>query len=146
MLYIITTCVLTSYHGNMTFAVIVAQVLAIIYLAVGLRVFIQNDFYGNLVKEIEKSDTLTLLFGILAIVIWFVLLVNPSIGYQDWTLLLTIVGMIALLKGFSLILFPSEFMKMFQPMYTKANANRVGVMCVILAVVFGYFGLMPFFG
>ena len=128
------------------FPYIVAQIFALVYLAIGLRLLIQSDFYVKLLKNMESNEWVSLLYGILGIVLGFVLLAHPDLGFNDWTVLLTIVGFIALLKGFAYLLFPAKMMKVISPLVTKNSSNFMGLICLGLAILFGFFGFSIFVG
>ena len=110
------------------------QVLGIVYLAVGIGMLINPDFYKKLMSEFSENPPSMYLSGLAAIVIGYLLVTYHNIWPNDWPVIITIFGWVALIKGLFLLLLPRVSIKIssfFQIQMTKL----LTVWAVIIAVV-----------
>lgn len=124
----------------MSFAHSVAQVMAIVYISVAISAITGAIDYNKLFKEITNSPAITYLSGLAAVIIGYVIIYHHNVWVKDWTVLITLVGWIALVKGVMFIAFP-QLLKHFEFMVKKKSA-LVPALCIVLGVVFAYFGFM----
>lgn len=121
----------------------VAQLLAVVYIVVGLGLVLNTGHYQKVFGEFFKSSASTYLGGILALVAGFLLISYHNIWEQSWVVLITIIGWAALLKGFMLLVFPNAFISFSKAMFKTKHAYVViGIFAIIFGLVLGYFGFM----
>jgi uncharacterized protein YjeT (DUF2065 family) len=87
------------------------QILGIIYLAVGIGIIINPDFYKKLIKDFTEHPPAIYLGGLAAMVIGFLLISFHNIWVKDWAVIITILGWAALIKGLFLIILPKVSIK-----------------------------------
>ena len=120
------------------------QVLGIVYLAVGIGMLINPDFYKKLMSEFSENPPSMYLSGLAAIVIGYLLVTYHNIWPNDWPVIITIFGWVALIKGLFLLLLPRVSIKIssfFQIQMTKL----LTVWAVIIAVVGALLTWLGFF-
>lgn len=115
----------------------VFQAACIVYLAAGVGALLGNMKFESLVKDFEKSPGLTYLAGFITVIIGLLIVGQHNVWQKDWTVLVTIIGWAALIKGVFLIAFPNQ-LSMFNGLYKKNS--MWGVLLIILGVLFGYLG------
>ncbi len=123
----------------MVLSVLVAKMLAIFYLSAGVAALGGKVNFGKIVGDFEKSSALIFITGFISIVVGMLLVTYHNIWVKDWTVLITIVGWAALVKGVLFIAFPG-FISCFKGIYK--NTRIWGVIIFIIGLMFGYFGFV----
>lgn len=122
----------------MALSILVAKIMAVIYLSVGVAALRGMNF-GKMIDDFEKSAALTYIAAVISIVLGMLLVTYHNIWVQDWPVLVTVVGWAALIKGVLLIVLP-EFMSYFKGWYK--NTQMWGILLLIIGAVYGYFGFV----
>ena len=122
------------------------QVLGIVYLAVGIGMLINPDFYKKLMSEFSENPPSMYLSGLAALVIGYLLVRFHNIWPSDWPVIITIFGWVALIKGLFLLLLPRvsiKISKFFERQMTKFLAVWAIVMAIVGALLtwLGFFAL-----
>jgi uncharacterized protein YjeT (DUF2065 family) len=122
------------------------QVLGIVYLAVGIGMLINPDFYKKLMSEFSENPPSMYLSGLAALVIGYLLVRFHNIWPSDWPVIITIFGWVALIKGLFLLLLPKvsiKISKFFERQMTKFLAVWAIVMAIVGALLawLGFFAL-----
>jgi hypothetical protein len=110
----------------------------VVYVTAGLGMLINGKYFKNAIDNMIKSSGLVLIGGVMALVVGFLIVNSHNVWVKDWTVLVTILGWLALVKGVALFLIPQPFMK-FAKLFT-AKVWLFGIFALILGGVFGYFG------
>ena len=126
----------------MDLSTFVAQVLAVVYLSVGVGMLLDKAYYKKLFSEVFSDHLGMYLGGIMALVAGVALVSYHNVWSQDWTVLVTIIGWLALIKGVMLLAFPSVFMKQFKGFAKTKYLHTMSFVVLALGLVFGYFGFM----
>ena len=87
------------------------QLLGIIYLAVGIGILINPDFYKKLIKDFTENPPAIYLGGLVSLAIGFLLVSFHNIWVRDWSVIITIIGWAALIKGLFLLILPKMAIK-----------------------------------
>ena len=83
-----------------------------------------------------------ILCGFIAIIIGFLIIGNHNIWEKNWTVMVTIIGWIALFEGILLLIFP-KYILIFKPIMTPKNINIIIIpIAFIVGLVFAYFGFI----
>ena len=123
----------------MELSIFLANIIAIVYLAAGVGVLSSKISLAKVVDDFEKSPGLTMLAGMFGVIIGMLLVEYHNFWVKDWTVLITIIGWLALLKGIMLIAFP-QMISEFKPWYK--NSQGWGILMLVVGLVFGYFGFI----
>lgn len=116
----------------------IAQLLAVVYLAVGLGLLLSGDYYKKAMAEMVKSHATMYLGGVMALLAGF-LIVSFHNVWEGWPILVTLIGWLALVKGLVLLIFP-EWMMDWSSKWVNKNWAWYAWVPLVLGALFGYFG------
>ena len=123
----------------MELSIFVAKTFAIIYFAAGIGAVTGGLKLEKIVKEFEKSTISAYMAGLFAVIIGMLLIEHHNIWVKNWTVLITLIGWIALLKGVFFIAFPKSI-SYFKNCYKN---NRLwGLLMISISILFGYLGFI----
>jgi len=113
-------------------------------LLVGLGMFFRKKTYIKLMEDFAKDSALALYGGFFALAIGITIVLLHNVWQLNWTVVITLLGWAAIIKGAWLILFP-DAIEGFVEAYTK-NENLMTVHSIAALIIgagltyFGYFG------
>ena len=119
-----------------------AKLIAVVYLAVGLGMLINFKYYQKVIKGALKNPLLALYGGMAALAMGFLLVSYHNIWVANWTVIITVLGWAALVKGLLLILIPGPFMK-FAKVFLKWMWFTP-LFALVLGLVLGYYGFFVY--
>jgi hypothetical protein len=126
----------------MNTALLVAQILGPIYLVIAIGMMLNKGHYNNMFREFIKNDAFLYLGGIIALAVGLLIVQAHNYWVKDWTVLVTLIGWIATIKGVWLLAFP-ELAKKQTKAWMKGNMMQVAsIVAFGLGVVFVYFGYL----
>lgn len=82
------------------------QVLGLLFFASGLGLLINPGFGKKLLENLTDYPMFTYLSSLIVLVAGFYLVSFFNVWAWDWTLLLTLTGWAALIKGVTMLIFP----------------------------------------
>ncbi len=127
----------------MTTSIFIAKLFAITYLAIGLGILFNPKYYYKVMKEMVKDKGTMYLGGIMALIAGFLIVNYHNVWESSWTILITIFGCLALLKGVFLLVFPEWFMDFSYSILKKEKILPfIGFFVLVIGGVFGYFGFL----
>ena len=126
----------------MNLSVFVAQVAAIVYLSVGVGMFLDRKYYAKFFENMFKDTTAMYIGGFMALIAGFTLVTFHNDWVKSWEVLVTILGWLALVKGVMLLAFPSTILDMTKSWFNNKNLGTYAVVVIFLGLVFGYFGFV----
>lgn len=97
----------------MELSVLIAKLYGTVAIAMGLGMIFNAKYYQEAFGEMTKNKTYIFLGGIAALVIGLLIVVHHNIWEASWVVLITLIGWIAVIKGFALLVFP-KFAKYFE--------------------------------
>ena len=119
----------------------IAKIVALIYLSVSLGFFFSGKYYKReLVKMLDNAG-LMYLGGVMALMIGFIIISVHNTWVKNWTVLVTRIGWLSLVKGVWLLVFPGTS-AWFKPMFKADRMAIFGIVTLALGLVFGYFGFL----
>lgn len=124
----------------MEISVLIAKILSVVYLSFAWGLLFSKEYYKKELSKLVDNSAYLILGGFLAIVFGFLTLEFHDFWNGDWTVVITIFGWIALIKGIVLIAFPQMFSNYKNTISNKENQKYLIVIMLILGVFFGYFG------
>ncbi|MCK5611529.1 hypothetical protein KAR91_57190 [Candidatus Pacearchaeota archaeon] len=124
----------------MATSIFIAKLFAVVYLFIGLGMLMSSKHYKNMLLEMMKDSSMFYFGGILATIAGF-LIVNAHNVWTGWPILISVIGWLALLKGFMLLVFPEHF-KFWGKLFKKWNMSTLGVFVIAMGFLFGYFGFL----
>ena len=122
-------------------SVFIARIFGLCYLILGAGFVFNRKAFVRVMEDFCKNAALLFYGGLLALVIGVVIILTHNVWVANWTVIITIIGWIALIKGIWIIVFPNTVSKFMQA-YQK-NENLLMVHSIV-ALIFG--AVLTFFG
>ena len=126
----------------MDLSTFLAQLFAVAYLSIGVGMLLDKAFYRHMLDEVYKDHLGMYLGGILALVAGFSIVSTHNLWVKDWTVLVTIIGWLALVKGVGLLAFPTKFMHPWKHVMASKRLTTISGIVIVLGLVFGYYGFV----
>jgi len=121
-------------------AVLISKIIGVIYLSFGIGMLFNKEYYMKVFEYLLESTTYFIFGGFLAIVFGLLILEYHNIWSNNWTVIITILGWAALIKGVLLLAFPKSF-NSFKPLFkSKGFIGFLTVFVILFGCVFSYFG------
>lgn len=121
-------------------SILIAKIISLLYLSFGIGLIINPDFYKKGIENILESAGYMILGGLLAIIGGVLIIEYHNNWVKNWTVVITIIGWIALIKGVLLLSFP-KFMVFFKPMFQHEDLYKyLAPLVILFGLVFAYFG------
>ena len=112
------------------------QLFGIAYLVMGIGGVIKRDAYIKLMDDFSKSMGLLFVTGLLTITVGFIMVTFHNVWVMGWTVIITIFGWIALIKGIVILMFPGFYFRIFDSMKKRKMMMRIYPIFVLLIGVF----------
>ena len=117
------------------------QILGLAYLAIGLGMLVSPRFYKEMLKKMIDNEAVLFVTGLLVFVIGYFLVAYHNIWIGGWTIIITIFGWLALLKGLMMIVIPEKSIKLYNSIKISGRQLSVyGVIVFVLGIIFTYLG------
>jgi len=122
-------------------SVFIAKIFGLCYLTLGIGFLLNRKAFQQVMADFCKNAALLLYGGLFALVIGIVIILKHNVWASDWTVIVTVVGWIALIKGIWIILFPQRVSKFMQVYQENENLLKFqGIFVLIFGAVLTYFG------
>jgi hypothetical protein len=123
----------------MELSLLVARILALTYISAGIAALSGKITFGKIVEDFERSQGLTFVTGFITLIFGMVLVTYHNLWVKDWTVLITLIGWISVLKGVMLTAFPQVILY-FKGLYK--NTRAWGIFMIVFGLLFGYLGFI----
>lgn len=128
----------------MELSILIARIISIIYLSAALGAWFNADRYRRVSDDIFLNAGLSYLTGFWALVIGFLMVHYHNAWVNNWTVLITITGWLALVKGIVIIVFPQFAHRLSESLFTGLGMRIFPLAGILMGLLFGYFGfVMP---
>lgn len=121
---------------------LIAKIIGVVYLSFGIGLLFNKQFYKNEIPKLLANTAYLILGGFFAILIGALIIENHNYWVKNWTIIITIIGWIALVKGIVLIAFPTK-MLFYKPLFESDFFFKILGPCVVifglLLLYFGFF-------
>jgi len=124
----------------MELSILIAKITAVIYLSASLGGFFSRDYYRRLADDMYKNAALTYMMGFMAVIVGFLIVHYHNLWVRDWTVLITIIGWLSLIKGIIIIVFPKFIHRLSGLFLTEKTLKIYPYVTLFLGLLFGYFG------
>ncbi|MBD3264080.1 MAG: hypothetical protein GF375_03140 [Candidatus Omnitrophica bacterium] len=129
----------------MTPSIFLAKIIGPVALVVGVGLLFNLKTYQLLMDDFIKSPALIYLGGVVALFFGVWVLVFHNIWIANWSIVITIIGWLGLLKGTWLLIFPRTVRKILQ-VYQRnkgllAFHSVVAIFIGVILTFFGYFAI-----
>ena len=123
----------------------IAQIVGLFFGLNAVGVLVNTAFYRRMVEEFIESPALCYLGGILALFFGLFILNFNNAWTADWTVIITIIGWLSVVKGVLLIVFPNVYLNFSNWMRMgDAMMRYIGIIYLLLGLflTFKGFGLI----
>jgi uncharacterized protein YjeT (DUF2065 family) len=118
--------------------------MSIVYIAVGVGIFINPDFYKKLFEDFIENNAILYLGGIMALVVGYVILIFHNTWTKDLSVIITIVGCLALIKGILILIRPKMIIALSKAIMQKEGILKIeAIVVIILGLIFAFLGFCP---
>lgn len=112
------------------------QLFGLVYVAMGLGGMIGKDSYKKLLENYAGSPGLLLVTGLLTLTAGFLLVTFHNVWIMGWTVIITVLGWLALVKGVLTLTVPGFYAAISKSMQKNRTLLRVYPVVVLLLGVF----------
>ena len=123
----------------------IAQIIGLLFCIDAVGVLVNTALYRRIVEEFIESPALCYLGGILALFFGLFILNFNNAWTADWTVIITIIGWLSVVKGVLLIVFPKVYLNFSNWMRMgDAMMRYIGIIYLLLGLflTFKGFGLI----
>jgi hypothetical protein len=121
---------------------LIAKIASVIYLLASVGAFFGAYHYRKITDDLFSNAGLTYLAGFITVVIGLLIVTYHNRWTKNWTVLITILGWLALVKGIFLIAFPKFVQSLSERMFTDLGARIFPYVALCLGLLFAYFGFV----
>ena len=120
------------------------QLFSLVYLAVGIGMLINPDFYKKLFTDFCESAAVMYLGGLMALAVGFLILTHRGIRCtQDWAMILSLIGWLALIKGILILVRPNMMIAMTKAMMKDSLLKILPAIIILIGLAFSFLGFCP---
>jgi hypothetical protein len=121
---------------------LIAKMMSIIYLSASLGAFFSADYYSKIINDLFSNAGLVYLTGFITVILGLLIVNCHNRWVKNWTVVITIFGWIALLKGIVLITCPQSAHSLSERMLTGWRLEFFPYAALCLGLLFAYFGFV----
>ena len=120
------------------------QVFSLVYLAIGIGILINPDFYKKLYEDFIENTSALYLGGIMALVIGYLLVTFHNTWTKDFSVIITVIGWIALIKGMLILVRPKVIIAITKAFVNNEKALKIeAVIVILIGLLFSFLGFCP---
>ncbi len=118
---------------------VISEVIGMVYVVMGISMFVQKDFYVQLMEEVQNSAAWHFSAGVMPLILGALLVVNQDTWAWDWNLPVTV---------FAWVMFLTGIFRLWMPSYHKKLVKRIAeedkwiyassVLCIAIGLFFIY--------
>jgi hypothetical protein len=113
-----------------------------VYLSAALGAVFSKDLYRRVLDDTFKNAALAYFMGFTAVIIGLLIVNYHNTWAWNWTVLVTILGWLALVKGILIIAFP-RFVESYSKLILAGRGLQLfPYVAVFIGLLFGYFGFV----
>jgi hypothetical protein len=128
--------------GKMELSILIARITAVIYLSAAAGALINRDQYRRVAEDMFKNAALTYLMGFTAAIVGMIIVNYHNIWVGNWTVLITILGWLALIKGVLIIAVPKLVERFSRMIFNGRLLRWFPYIAALLGFLFGYLGFV----
>jgi hypothetical protein len=120
------------------------QVLSIAYLAVGIGILVNAEFYKKMLSDFIENSAILYLGGIMALIVGYLLVAFHNIWVMDLSVIITVIGWLALIKGVVILVFPKSMIALSKSIVNSPAFMKIeAVIAIIAGLLFLFLGFCP---
>ena len=120
------------------------QVFSLVYLTIGIGILINSDFYKKLFTDFIESAVSLYFGGVMALVIGYLIVAFHNTWTADLSVIITILGWIALIKGILILVRPKLMIAMTIAIMKNEKFLKIeAVVIIIMGLALSFLGFCP---
>ncbi|MHC4222121.1 MAG: hypothetical protein ACYST9_06835 [Planctomycetota bacterium] len=120
------------------------QVFSLVYIAIGVGIGINPDFYKKLYGEFIESSIAMYFGGVAAVAIGYLIVTFHNTWTKDFSVIITVIGWMALIKGIFILAGPKVMIKLTKAIISKEKTLKIqAVMIIIFGLLLAFLGFCP---
>lgn len=120
------------------------QVFSIAYIAVGIGMLMNSDVYKKMFGDFIEKTSALYFGGIMALVVGYFIVAFHNIWIKDFSVIITIIGWIALTKGLLILVWPKLMIAITKAMTQNEKTLKVeALIVIIIGLAFSFLGFCP---
>jgi hypothetical protein len=118
------------------------QIMGLAYSSIGLGMLINPRFYAKMLNKMIDDEAVLFLTGFLVEVLGYFLIAYHNIWTGGWTIIITITGWLAMLKGIMMVVIPEKSVRLYNFIkIARGQMKAYGIAVLVLGAVFFYLGI-----
>ncbi len=128
----------------MTLSIFLGRVLGLYLIIVGFFYLSRRNFIQRVSAQVFDNESLALISAIISLIIGLLIVVGHNVWEWNWTLTITLLGYLSLIKGLARLFIPHKIDKqILLKAVAKDNPIYIGIVSLIIGFFLTYEG---FFG
>ncbi|MHC4913280.1 MAG: hypothetical protein ACYTE5_09805 [Planctomycetota bacterium] len=120
------------------------QVFSLVYIAVGIGILVNGRFYRRMFEDFVESPSTLYFGGITALAVGYLILAFHNTWTKDLSVIITIFGWLALVKGIVILIQPEIIIALSKAMVKKESVLKIeAIAVIILGLAFSFLGFCP---
>jgi hypothetical protein len=120
------------------------QIMGLVYSAIGVGMLVNRRFYSRMLNKMIADEAVLFVTGLLVTVIGYFLVAYHNNWTSGWTMIITIIGWLALLKGLMMVVIPENSLELYK--FFKISKGQLSVYGIIILVIGAFLAYLGFFG
>jgi uncharacterized membrane protein HdeD (DUF308 family) len=126
----------------MELSILIARIVSVVYLSAALGAVFSKDHFRRVLDDLFQNAALVYFMGFTAVILGCLIVNYHNTWVKDWTVLVTILGWLALIKGVLLIVFPRFVQSYSKPILDGKGLRVFPYVVALIGLLFGYFGFI----
>jgi uncharacterized protein YjeT (DUF2065 family) len=120
------------------------QVFSIVYIALGVGIVIGPGYYKKMLEGLLDNAAVLYVGGVCALAIGYLIVAFHNTWTADLSVIITIVGWAALLKGILILVWPKMLIAISKAILSSEGIMRIaGVLIAVIGLAFSFLGFCP---
>jgi hypothetical protein len=120
----------------MDITTVLTQILGIIFLVLGVSMFINSRNEVSVLGSIDSNKGLMWAYGFIALTMGATIIALNNIWTSGWPLVITIIGWLCLLKGVCILVFPQSMVSIYKKWNKPGLIGFTGFVIIVLGLIF----------
>ena len=120
------------------------QIFSLFYIIVGIGILINPGFYKKLFEDFIENAAVLYLGGAMALTIGYLILAFHNTWTKDLSVIITIFGWLALIKGIVILIRPKIMIALSKAILKNESILKIeAIIIIILGLAFSFLGFCP---
>ena len=122
------------------------QLFSLVYLAIGIGMLINRDFYKKLFEDFCESAAVMYIGGVFTLVIGYLILALRGCSVccvSGFSIIIPIIGWLALIKGILILIQPKMMITLTKALLKESTLKIMIVWVLFLGLAFSFLGFCP---